>query len=89
MASTNSDFNKEVGFQYLKELKDFLNGHYTLDQIKKSKKNGLVDMKEFMTRMAKEFNLKWMDKSKIARIKVNEAKDAVTVNMKNIQERNL
>ena len=30
-----------------------------------------------------------MDKAKIARIKANIAKDAITINMKNIQERNL
>ena len=89
LATTNSDFNKEVGFQYLKDLKDFLYSKYSVETLKKSKKNQLHEIDEHIQNAVKEYNLKWMDKAKIARIKVNEAKDAITVNMKNIQERNL
>lgn len=47
------------------------------------------ELHHFLQSTSQEFNIKWMDKAKVALLKVREAQQGTMQNLKNIQDRNL
>lgn len=74
----DSDFNKETASNYLNEIKKHLFNHYGLVEIKKMDKNFLKnDMGQYIVAKCREYNEKWMDKSKVALLRTKETQEKV------------
>lgn len=65
--SFDNQFNKEMLSNYLADIKKYLFEHHSLIEIKKMKQKQLQNyMLDFVKEKTREYNIKWMDKSKIA-----------------------
>ena len=72
----------------MREVKNHLLAVHDIESLRKKRKSSLVDFREEIGVLCQNFNEKWMDKSKLALQKVQETKEAITINVKNILERN-
>ncbi len=87
LCAVDKDFNKEEAFKFLTETRDKLLELYDLKTLKSTKKNSLDGFKETLEQLVQLYNTRWLDKSKLALRRVEETKEVVILNLKNVLER--